>query len=116
MNYRLSPSPILALIFGSLIMVVILLVLGFGIVSATRNTVDLLRDRADIGIGIITSEIEDHLKSARDGTYIDGTYGDDGGVLDNSRVFFTSGADGTERLPDIGGPAASDVGMNPATF
>ena len=67
-------------------MVVILLVLGFGIVSATRNTVDLLRDRADIGIGIITSEIEDHLKSARDGTYIDGTYGDDGGVLDNSRV------------------------------
>ena len=66
MNYRLSLASILALSFGSLITVSILLVLGFAIVSAARNTVDLLRDQADLGIGIITSEIEDHLKSARD--------------------------------------------------
>ena len=65
-NYRLSLSSILALSFGSLITVAILLVLGFAIVSAARNTVDLLRDQADLGIGIITNEIEDHLKSARD--------------------------------------------------
>ena len=65
-NYRLSLASILALSFGSLITVAILLVLGFAIVSAARNTVDLLRDKADLGIGIITSEIEDHLKSARD--------------------------------------------------
>ncbi len=66
MNYHLSLASILALSFGSLITVAILFVLGFAIVSATRNTVDLLRDRADLVIGIITSEIEDHLKSARD--------------------------------------------------
>ena len=67
-KYRLSLASILALSFGSLITVAILLVLGFGIFSGSgaRNTVDLLRDQADLGIGIITSEIEDHLKSARD--------------------------------------------------
>ena len=65
-KYRLSLASILALSFGSLITVSILLVLGFAIFSGARNTVDLLRDQADLGIGIITSEIEDHLKSARD--------------------------------------------------
>ncbi len=66
MNYRLSLASILALSFGSLITVSILLVLGFAIVSAARSTIDLLRDQADLSIGIITTEIEDHLKSARD--------------------------------------------------
>ena len=48
---RLSLSWLLALSFGSLIAVSILVVLGFAVYGAARNTVDLLRDRADLGIG-----------------------------------------------------------------
>ena len=62
---RLSLSWLLALSFGSLIAVSILVVLGFAVYSATRNTVDLLRDRADLGIGVLTREVEGLLESTR---------------------------------------------------
>ncbi len=61
---RLSLSWLLALSFGSLIAVSILVVLGFAVYGAARNTVDLLRDRADIGIGALTREVEGLLESA----------------------------------------------------
>ena len=61
---RLSLSWLLALSFGSLISVSILVVLGFAVYGATRNTVDLLRDRADLGIGVLTREVEGLLESA----------------------------------------------------
>ena len=61
---RLSLSWLLALSFGSLIAVSILVVLGFAVYGATRNTVDLLRDRADLGIGVLTREVEGLLESA----------------------------------------------------
>ena len=62
---RLSLSWLLVLSFGSLISVSILVVLGFAVYGATRNTVDLLRDRADLGIGVLTREVEGLLESAR---------------------------------------------------
>ena len=62
---RLSLSWLLALSFGSLISVSILVVLGFAVYGAARNTVDLLRDRADLGIGVLTREVEGLLESAR---------------------------------------------------
>ena len=58
-------SWLLILCFGSLISVSILVVLGFAVYGATRNTVDLLRDRADLGIGVLTREVSSHLESAR---------------------------------------------------
>ena len=58
-------SWLLILCFGSLISVSILVVLGFAVYGATRNTVDLLRDRADLGIGVLTREVDSHLESAR---------------------------------------------------
>ena len=61
---RLSLSWLLALSFGSLIAVSILVVLGFAVYGAARNTVDLLRDRADLGIGVLTREVEGLLESA----------------------------------------------------
>ena len=61
---RLSLSWLLALSFGSLIAVSILVVLGFAVYGAARNTVDLLRDRADLGIGLLTREVEGLLESA----------------------------------------------------
>ncbi len=63
---RLSLSWLLALSFGSLIAVSILVVLGFAVYGAARNTVDLLRDRADLGIGVLTREVEGLLESAGD--------------------------------------------------
>ena len=63
---RLSMSWLLILSFGSLISVSILVVLGFAVYGAARNTVDLLRDRADLGIGMLTREVDSHLGSARD--------------------------------------------------
>ncbi len=62
---RLSLSWLLALSFGSLIAVSILVVLGFAVYGAARNTVDLLRDRADLGIGVLTREVEGLLESTR---------------------------------------------------
>ena len=61
---RLSLSWLLALSFGSLIAVSILVVLGFAVYGAARNTVDLLRDRADLGIGTLTRQVEGLLQSA----------------------------------------------------
>ena len=58
-------SWLLILCFGSLISVSILVVLGFAVYGATRNTVDLLRDRADLGIGVLAREVSSHLESAR---------------------------------------------------
>ena len=63
-RWRLSMSSILILSFGSLVAVALLLVLGFTIVGATRNTVDLLRERAELGIALITKEVDTHLQSA----------------------------------------------------
>ncbi len=57
-------SSILILSFGSLVAVALLLVLGFTIVGATRNTVDLLRERAELGIALISKEVDTHLQSA----------------------------------------------------
>ncbi len=57
-------SSILVLSFGSLISVSLLLVLGFTMVNATRNTVNLLREQAELGISLITKEIDSHLLSA----------------------------------------------------
>ena len=62
----LSISWLLILSFGSLISVSILVVLGFAVYGAARNTVDLLRDRADLGIGMLAREVDSHLGSARD--------------------------------------------------
>ena len=61
---RLSLSWLLVLSFGSLISVSILVVLGFAVYGAARNTVDLLRDRADLGIGVLAREVEGLLDSA----------------------------------------------------
>ena len=58
-------SWLLILCFGSLISASILVVLGFAVYGATRNTVDLLRDRADLGIGVLAREVSSHLESAR---------------------------------------------------
>ena len=58
-------SSILSLSFGSLIAVALLLVLGFTIVGATRNTVNLLRERAELGISLIAKEVDTHLQAAR---------------------------------------------------
>ncbi|MCY4229966.1 MAG: adenylate/guanylate cyclase domain-containing protein [Alphaproteobacteria bacterium] len=63
---RLSLSWLLALCFGSLIAVSILVVLGVAVYSATRNTVDLLQDRADLEIEVLSREVESLLESARD--------------------------------------------------
>ena len=63
-RWRLSMSSILILSFGSLVAVALLLVLGFTIVGATRNTVDLLRERAELGITLITKEVDASLRSA----------------------------------------------------
>ena len=62
----LSMSSILVLSFGSLILVTVLVVLGLAVQSGLHNTYELLRDKADLGIGVITSEIDSHLKAARD--------------------------------------------------
>ncbi len=63
-RWRLSMSSILILSFGSLISVSLLLVLGFTLVGATRNTVNLLRERAELGIALIAKEVDTHLQSA----------------------------------------------------
>ncbi|MCY3980243.1 MAG: cache domain-containing protein, partial [Alphaproteobacteria bacterium] len=44
----------------------ILVVLGVAVYSATRNTVDLLQDRADLEIEVLSREVESLLESARD--------------------------------------------------
>ena len=67
-RWRLSMSSILILSFGSLISVALLLVLGFTLVSATRNTVTLLREGAELGITLIAKEIDNHFLSARNQT------------------------------------------------
>ena len=59
-------SWLLALSFGSLIAVSILVVLGFAVYGAAQNTVDLLRDRADLGTAALAREVDSHFKSARD--------------------------------------------------
>ncbi len=64
-RWRLSMSSILILRFGSLISVALLLVLGFTLVGATRNTVNLLQERAELGITLIAKEVDSHLNSAR---------------------------------------------------
>ncbi len=61
---RLSLSWLLVLSFGSLISISILVVLGFAVYSATRNTMDLLRDRADLGIGTLARQVESHFQAA----------------------------------------------------
>ncbi len=63
-RWRLSMSSILSLSFGSLIAAALLLVLGFTIVGATRNTVNLLRERAELGISLIAKEVDTHLQAA----------------------------------------------------
>lgn len=63
-RWRLSMSSILILSFGSLISVALLLVLGFTLVSATRNTVNLLQERAELGITLIAKEVDTHLQAA----------------------------------------------------
>ncbi len=62
---RLPLVWLLILSFGSLIAVSIAVVLGVAVYSGGRNTVDLLRDRADLGVGALTREIERHLETAR---------------------------------------------------
>ena len=64
-RWRLSMTGLLVLTFGSLVAASVLLVLGFAVWTATRNTVDLLRDRADLRIGILTLEIDHLLDAAR---------------------------------------------------
>ena len=64
-RWRLSMSSVLSLCFGSLITVSLLLVLGITVNNATRSTIDLLRKEAELGISLITGEIENHLSSAR---------------------------------------------------
>ena len=59
-------SWLLALSFGSLIAVSILVVLGFAVYGATLNTVGLLRDRADLGTAALAREVDGHFSSARD--------------------------------------------------
>ena len=64
-RWRFSMSSVLSMCFGSLITVSLLLVLGITVNNATRNTIDLLRREAELGISLITGEIDNHLSSAR---------------------------------------------------
>ncbi len=57
-------SWLLMLSFGSLLLVSVLVVLGVAVYSAARNTVDLLRDSADLSIGVLTQKVSEQLDSA----------------------------------------------------
>ncbi len=60
---RFSIALTLILSFGSLLTVTILVVLGLAVVSAARNTIELLQDKADLGIGALTHRVESHMQA-----------------------------------------------------
>ncbi len=62
---RFSIAVTLILSFGSLLTVSILTVLLLAMFSAAQNTVDLLRDKADLGIGALASRVDTHMQAAR---------------------------------------------------
>ncbi len=65
LRWRLSMSSTLSICFGSLIAVSLLVVLGITVSGGARNTFDLLRREAELGISLIAREIDAHLSSAR---------------------------------------------------
>lgn len=62
----LSMSATLVLALGGLVLVGILAVLGLGIWSAQRNTLDLLRDKAELTVSAAVAQVESQLQPARD--------------------------------------------------
>ena len=62
---RFSIAMTLILSFGSLLAVSILAVLLLAVISAARNTIDLLRDKADLGIGALAGKVDSHMLAAR---------------------------------------------------
>ncbi|MCH8189203.1 MAG: hypothetical protein IIB66_11020, partial [Proteobacteria bacterium] len=59
-------SATLVLALGGLVLVGILSVLGLGIWSAQRNTLDLLRDKAELTVSTAVAQVESQLQPARD--------------------------------------------------
>ena len=62
----LSMSTTLALALGGLVLVGVLSVLGLGIWSAQRNTLDLLRDKAQLTVSAAVAQVGSQLQPARD--------------------------------------------------
>ena len=64
-RWRLSMSLVLSLCFGTLITVSMAAVLGITVAGATRNTIDLLRNEAELGVSLVAREIDLHFAAAR---------------------------------------------------
>ena len=64
-RWRLSMSLVLSVCFGTLITVSMAAVLGITVTGATRNTIDLLRKEAELGVSLVVREIDRHLAAAR---------------------------------------------------
>ncbi len=62
----LSMSTTLVLALGGLVLVGVLSVLGLGIWSAQRNTLDLLRDKAALTVSTAVAQVESQLAPARE--------------------------------------------------
>ena len=58
----------LALGFGFLVFVAAASVLGIGLWSAQKNTVELLRDRSELSIDLLVQRVRSHLNPVMDAT------------------------------------------------
>ncbi len=63
-RWRLSMSLVLSICFGTLITVSMAGVLGITVTGAVRNTIDLLRKEAELGVSLVTHEIDLHFAAA----------------------------------------------------
>ena len=64
-RWRLSMSLVLSVCFGTLITVSMAGVLGITVTGAVRNTIDLLRKESELGVSLVTHEINLHFAAAR---------------------------------------------------
>jgi adenylate cyclase len=60
-RFRMTIATALTLGFGLLVFVAAASVLGIGLWSARENTVDLLRDRAELAIDLLEQRLRDHI-------------------------------------------------------
>ena len=58
---RMAIGTVLALGFGFLVFVAAASVLGIGLWSAQRNTVELLRDRSELSVDVLVQRLRGHL-------------------------------------------------------